>query len=62
MATCKVPLSVELLNRAEKYVDKETIEKLKQISADSFAKKIQQVQVFYFYLFFLLKIEFFLLS
>lgn len=45
MVTCKVPLSVELLDRAEKYVDEDTIEKLRQISADSFAKKIQQVQV-----------------
>uniref|UniRef100_A0A915CUC2 Histone-lysine N-methyltransferase n=1 Tax=Ditylenchus dipsaci TaxID=166011 RepID=A0A915CUC2_9BILA len=46
MVTCKVPLSMELLDRAEKYagVDDETIEKLRQISADSFAKKIHQGQ------------------
>lgn len=51
MLACKVPLSVELLNRAEKYVDEETIEKLRQISADSFAKRIHQVRKFFRLLF-----------
>lgn len=52
MVTCKVPLNVELLDRAEKYVDDETIEKLRQISADSFAKKIHQGQVNKIFLYF----------
>ncbi|KAI1731709.1 PHD-finger domain-containing protein [Ditylenchus destructor] len=37
-----VPLSVDLLNRAEKYVDSDTMEKLRQISTDNFVKQIHR--------------------
>lgn len=42
MAASKVPLSVDLLDRAERHVDSETVTRLRQISAESFAKKINQ--------------------
>ncbi|CAJ0918161.1 unnamed protein product, partial [Mesorhabditis belari] len=41
VATKKLPLSPDQLSEAERHVDEETISRLKQISADSFAKIVQ---------------------